>query len=106
MSRVLTLVSQYELLVVTASHLSTIDLLNLALTCSQLYNQIRKSEAIFERLKRVALCDGRGLKVRQEYRGLHSIPQQTYGRKLGPSVYRSFFGYARQRTSVNLSIVR
>jgi hypothetical protein len=82
----LTLVSQYELLEITASHLSTIDLLNLALTCSQLYNQIRKSEAIFERLKRVALCDGRGLKLRQEYRGLYSIPQQTSPRRWGPKV--------------------
>jgi hypothetical protein len=86
MSRILTLVSQYELLVVTASHLSTIDLLNLALTCSQLYNQIRRSEVIFERLKRVALCDGRGLKVRQEYGGLYSIPQQTSPGRWGPHV--------------------
>jgi hypothetical protein len=64
MSRIVLLLSQYELVELTASNLSTIDLLNVAFTCSKLYIQVRKSDATFERLKRVALCDGRGLIAR------------------------------------------
>jgi len=78
MSNIIALVSQYELLELTASYMSALDLLNLASTCSGVYNYIRKNETIFERLKHVTVCDGRGLKERQEYRGFFSIPQSCY----------------------------
>lgn len=69
MSNIIALVSQYELLELTSGNLSTLDLLNLARACSQLYALIRKPDTFFERLKRVSLCDGRGLIARQEYQG-------------------------------------
>lgn len=81
------LTSQYQLLELTSSYLTAVDLLNLALTCSRLYTDIRKSEAIFDRLKRVAICDGQGSKARQEYRGLYFIPQEDlFSRRDGPNV--------------------
>ena len=85
MSNIIALVSQYELLELTASYLSALDLLNLASTCLGSYSHIRKNEAVFERIKRVTVCDGRGLKERQEYRGFFSIPQSCYegSRELG-----------------------
>ena len=81
MSNIIALASQYELLELTALYLSALDLLNLASTCSELYTHIRKNEVIFERLKSVAICDGRGLKLRQEYQGLYSVPQTYWDRK-------------------------
>lgn len=86
MSNLLALISQYEILERIASHISTLDLLNLSLTCLDLHRPIRKSEAIFERLKRVAICDGRGLKVRQEYKGLHSNPISFFGAEVSRSL--------------------
>jgi hypothetical protein len=73
MSNVVFLLSQFELLERTAQHLSTLDLLHLASTCSELYTLIRQSEPIFNRLKRVALCDGHGLKARQEFQGVYAL---------------------------------
>ncbi|KAL9131995.1 MAG: hypothetical protein Q9217_000205 [Psora testacea] len=64
--------SQYELLERTANYLSTIDLYNTALTCSDLFALIRQSERTFTRLKRVALCDGSGLRARQNYEGFYN----------------------------------
>jgi len=69
-SMVLSLLSQYELLEWIARHLSTIDLFYLSLTCSEVYQIVRQSETVFQRLKRLSLCDGRGLKARQEFKGL------------------------------------
>lgn len=62
------LLSQYELLVITASHLSTVDLYRVALTCSELQELILKPRETFNGLKRYALCDGAGIKARQNYR--------------------------------------
>ena len=78
MPNILAIVSQYELLGLTALYLSAIDLLSLARTCSASYAHIRKNEVIFERLIRFAICDGRGLKARQEYQGLYAIPQEDW----------------------------
>lgn len=73
MASLLFLLSQYELLERTAAHLSTLDLFHLALACSQLHALVRKSEPVFDRLKRVALCDGRGLVARQEFQGIYAL---------------------------------
>jgi len=78
MSNIIALASQYELLEITSSYLSALDLLNLASTCSALYAQIRKQETIFKRLKRVTVCDGRGLKARQGFQGLYSISPKDW----------------------------
>src|SRR6187402_52798 len=72
--QILSLLSQYELLEQTAQYLTPLDLLHLASTCSEVFTLIRKSESIFERLKRVALCDGRGLEARQNFQQLYTPP--------------------------------
>jgi hypothetical protein len=66
------LLSQYDLLKLTAQYITAVDLLNLASTCSEAYSVIRRSKPVFERLKRVTLCDGRGLLARQQFRLLYS----------------------------------
>ena len=43
--------------------------LALALTCSEVYAFVCQSKSIFERLKRVSLRDGHGLRARQEFQG-------------------------------------
>lgn len=78
MSNIIFLLSQYELLTHLAQHLSALDLFHLASTCSQLHILILKSEPIFNCLKQVALCDGRGLKTRQEYRGIHGLRARDF----------------------------
>ena len=97
MSNLLVLIAQYEILELIASHISTLDLLNLSFTCSDLHRSIRESEVIFDRLKRLALCDGRGLKARQEFRGLHSNLISFFGGggvSYGPDVSRELrFGF-------------
>ncbi len=64
------ILDQYELLDLTAHHLRPIDLFNTALTCKRLHSIVLRSKSTFERLKRVTLCDGTGLRARQEYTGL------------------------------------
>ena len=64
--------SQYELLETTASYLSAADLENTALTCSSIFELIRKSDSTFASLKKNTLCDGSGLRARQNYRGIYS----------------------------------
>jgi hypothetical protein len=79
------LCSQYELLEYIAQHLSTLDLFHLASTCSELFTVIRKSEPVFNRLRRLCLCDGRGLIARQEFRGIYALrdTDSTSGRDGG-----------------------
>lgn len=67
------LFSQYDILQKTAQHISTIDLLNVALSCSKLHSLILQSKPIFNQLKRQALCDGHGLKQRQEFQSIYTI---------------------------------
>lgn len=57
--------SQYELLTRTAEYLTTLDLFHTALTCHELHSSILKSPQVFDKLKRLAICDGHGLKRRQ-----------------------------------------
>jgi hypothetical protein len=75
MANLLFLVSQYEILEKIAQYLSTLDLFHLASTCSELYTNIRQNESIFEHLKCLALCDGNGLKARQEFRSLYGLSE-------------------------------
>ena len=72
------LASQYGILLQTAQFLSTLDLLNLALTCKELHRRILSSEAVFSCLKRVALCDGRGLELRQQFKGLYELQDRDF----------------------------
>lgn len=65
MADIIFIFSQYELLTRTAEYLSTLDLFHTALTCHELYTSILKSPQVFNKLKRVAICDGHGLKKRQ-----------------------------------------
>ena len=67
MAKIIFFVSQYELLTQTSRYLSTLDLLHLASTNSQLQALIRKSKKIWDHLKCEALCDGYGLKARQDF---------------------------------------
>src|SRR3954464_12962624 len=81
------LVFQYGILLQTAQFLSTLDLLNLALTCKELHCQVLGSEAVFKCLKRVALCDGRGLELRQEFKGLYELKDRDFVWGSGRKVY-------------------
>jgi hypothetical protein len=74
------LLSQYQLLELTAKHLSTIDLYHTALACSDLHGMILKSENIFKKLRRVALCDGSGLRARQSFSGIYNGCPYRFGR--------------------------
>ena len=65
------LLSQYELLRVTAQHLSALDLYNLALTSSTFYDLVRTPDVKFQALRKHCLCDGRGVKARRKYKGDH-----------------------------------
>lgn len=82
MSRLTALFSQYEQLEQTAQYLTTLDLVHLGSTCSALHALILKSETIFERLKRLTLCSGRGLVARQEFTKLYALQPEdfTWGR--------------------------
>lgn len=78
MANIVALLSQYELLEKMAHFLSALDLFHLASTNSNLYILIRKTEPIFDRLKSVALCDGHGLKIRQEFGGIYQLHTEDY----------------------------
>ncbi|KAH7418522.1 hypothetical protein BKA64DRAFT_590562 [Cadophora sp. MPI-SDFR-AT-0126] len=85
MSNILSMLSQYELLERVAHYLTPRDLFHLASTNVQLYTLILKSEPIFARLKRVTLCDGHGLTMRQDFRGpLYELYTGPYLERIGP----------------------
>jgi hypothetical protein len=72
MSNIFSILLHYGILELTAQHLSLLDLFRLATTCSRLYTIIRKPDTLFDYWKRIALCDGRGLRARQEFRGIYA----------------------------------
>lgn len=78
MPTIISLLDQYELLELTAKYISTLDLFHLALSNSSLYNMILKSKPIFDRLKSFAVCDGHGLKSRQEFSGIYELHPQHF----------------------------
>lgn len=65
------LLTQYELLQHMAQYLSARDLFNTALACQDLYSCILMSLSVFRRLKRLTICDGSGLRKRQDFTGLY-----------------------------------
>lgn len=80
---IVSILSQYELLERTARHLSALDLLHLGLTCSDIHVFILDSRRVFDQLKRLAVCDGRGLDARQQFQGLYE-PCYSHERRGGP----------------------
>ena len=75
MAKITSLFSQYELLTETSKYLSTLDLLHLASTNSELHALIRKNEQVWDYLKREALCDGYGLKARQDFTQIYALAE-------------------------------
>lgn len=73
MAKIISLFSQYELLTQTSKYLSTLDLLHLASTNSELQALIRQNEQVWDCLKREALCDGYGLKARQDFTRIYAL---------------------------------
>lgn len=79
MPDIISILSQYCILEITAEHLSTLDLFRLAITCSELYALIRQSNTLFDYLRRVGICDGRGLLARQQFWGVYdSVKTRGY----------------------------
>ena len=67
------LASQHSILTSLAQHLSTRDLLHLARANKALHSCIRASDGVFDKLKAQALCDGRGLQARMEFRAFNVV---------------------------------
>jgi hypothetical protein len=72
------LLTQYPILSTLSTHLSAIDLFNLALTSTTHYDQILSSPTVFRTLTRQALCPGTGLLARQNLAGPYTIHQRSY----------------------------
>lgn len=85
MSRLISALSQYAVLEQTSEYLTTRDLVNLATACKRLHVIILESTPIFMHLKRLNICDGKGLLTRQRFGGLYSIFR--YGQKSGVVTY-------------------
>ncbi|KAI8170285.1 hypothetical protein K4K49_004969 [Colletotrichum sp. SAR 10_70] len=67
------LISSYPILSSLTQYVSTLDLYHVALTSRSNHASILGSSVIFDRLKRLCLCDGRGLARRQNFTGPHRI---------------------------------
>lgn len=67
MATLLSLFSQYEILLRTAQYLTIHDLISLGSASKEAHSLILKSDSIFSRLKRTSLCCGHGLKARQDF---------------------------------------
>ena len=73
----LELTAQHPILCALARSLSTVNLFHLALTCHENHTFILASKQVFEILRRHCLCDGTGLKRRQNRTGLYP-PRWSY----------------------------
>ena len=80
------LLSQYELLEILVKNLSTLDLFYLALSCRVVHSRILRSDATFNHLKRLCLCDGHGLKARQEFSGIYDLPDYIYWKPVSQTI--------------------
>jgi hypothetical protein len=78
MATFLDIISQYPVLCELSPFLSTLDLFHLALTNKASYGYILSSEAVFNILKRDALCNGTGLVKRQDQVGLYDLGRRFY----------------------------
>ncbi|KAL8381928.1 hypothetical protein RB595_005942 [Gaeumannomyces hyphopodioides] len=67
-----TVIGQYPVLQALAAHSSALDLFNLALSSKAHHDIIAASASRFRRLRASCLCDGHGLKLRQDQKGLYS----------------------------------
>ncbi|KAI1499730.1 hypothetical protein F5X99DRAFT_410774 [Biscogniauxia marginata] len=76
------LIGQYLVLETLASYLSTLDLFHLGLTCRDHHACILSSTKVFQALRRDCLCDGRGLRRRQD-----AYCNMRYIRGFGPRIY-------------------
>lgn len=72
--------TQYPILTCLSSWLSTLDLYHLSLASKHFYTHILANKSVFDRLKRTALCDGRGLKQRQNFEGPFELKDRRYVR--------------------------
>ena len=99
MHTLIQLLSQYELLETTAKYISAVDLYHTVLTCRDLYFLISQSGNTFNRLKAVTLCDGSGLRARQNYRGRYNGLRGSGALNWGPRVYPC---YAKEEDEIRL----
>jgi hypothetical protein len=83
MSNILSLLSQYEILARTAQYLSALDIFRRGLTNFEFHAIILRSEPILNRLRHTTLCDGTGLKARQNFEGLYA----AYAKRRGDGFY-------------------
>lgn len=74
----LKLISQYPILTTLASQIPTLDLLNLGLTSMIYYDYILASSSGWTKLKSICLCDGQGLRDRQDLKGLYRLTSWQY----------------------------
>ncbi|KAK3332577.1 hypothetical protein B0T19DRAFT_439402 [Cercophora scortea] len=72
------LIACYPILSTLASHVSALDLLNLALTSRANHAHILASPPIFAKLRRSCVCDGHGLRDRQDRTGLYKDYSKGY----------------------------
>ncbi|KAK3682784.1 hypothetical protein B0T22DRAFT_471962 [Podospora appendiculata] len=72
------LLACYPILSTLASHVSALDLLNLALTSRANHAHILASPPIFAKLRRSCVCDGHGLRDRQDQTGLYKHYSKGY----------------------------
>lgn len=86
MATLQSITTQYPILSCLAEWLSTRDLYHLSLTSKHFYHSILASKSVFDHLKRTALCDGRGLRQRQNFEGPYRMGPWAYvwgsGRKI------------------------
>jgi hypothetical protein len=70
------LLSQYECLLAICRFVSSADIVHLAATCKQNHASIAASEETYKRLKKNAVCDGKGILAQSRVFGLHD---HTFG---------------------------
>jgi hypothetical protein len=64
--------SQYQLMLMVTKHLSSADIVHLTATCNDVKSFITDDKTILEKIKRNAVCDGKGLHARAKVFG-HDI---------------------------------
>lgn len=64
MAKFLSVLSQHQMLSIICSDLTAADILRLGATCKEAKTYVLDSTAVFDSLKKRAVCDGSGLKLR------------------------------------------
>jgi hypothetical protein len=78
MATITDVLSQHPILASLAPFLSTLDFYHLGLTSRTHYAYILSSRRVFDVLRRQCLCDGGGLRKRQDFAGLYSLKGRSY----------------------------